>query len=148
MTYFRRSNLADHPRRRVTIRTMERGDAVSLKIGTRTITYQIKGDEGGLSPTTPAAVMAEVKKVAESSGLFVGAAGLSIDPEDPSRLLIEPLTSNLGRVEFQSIERTNINDQAAVVGLTEEPRPALPSGLSFLSHYKRYRRFSGAGSRI
>ena len=42
--------------------TMERGDAVSLKIGTRTITYQIKGDEGGLSPTTPAAVMAEVKK--------------------------------------------------------------------------------------
>ena len=111
--------------------TMERGDAVSLRIGTRTITYQIKGDEGGLSPTTPAAVMAEVKNVAESSGLFVGAAGLSIDPEDPSRLLIEPLTSNLGRVEFQSIERTNINDQSAVVELTEEPRPALPERVEF-----------------
>ena len=42
--------------------TMERGDAVSLQIGTRTITYQITGDEGSLRPTTPAAVMAEVKK--------------------------------------------------------------------------------------
>ena len=63
--------------------------------------------------------------------MFSGAAGLSIDPEDPSRLLIEPLTDNLGRVEFQSIERTNINDQSAVVELIEEPRPALPERVEF-----------------
>ena len=125
--------------------TMERGDAVSLRIGTRTITYQIKGDEGGLSPTTPAAVMAEVKNVAESSGLFAGAAGLSIDPEDPSRLLIEPLTSNLGRVEFQSIERTNINDQSAVVELTEEPRPALPERVEFFESLQEISRVLRSG---
>ena len=44
---------------------------------------------------------------------------------------MKPLTSNLGNVEFQAIERTNINDQSMGVELVQEPRPALPERVEF-----------------
>lgn len=111
--------------------TMERGDTVRLQIGTRSVSYQIKGNEGGVTPTNPAAVIEAIKETAEATGLFVGSAAFRTDENQPGRLLIEPLTTNLGNVEFQATERTNINDQSMRVELVQEPRPALPERVEF-----------------
>ena len=111
--------------------TMERGDSIRLTIGTRSITYNISGDEGGLSPTTPAAVMQALKETAESSGLFSESVSFEIDPNDPSQVLINPLRDNVGQIQIESIERTNINDQSIQVTLSQEPTPALPERTEF-----------------
>ena len=45
--------------------TMERGDTVRLQIGTRSVSYQIKGNEGGITPTSPAAVIEAIKTISQ-----------------------------------------------------------------------------------
>ena len=111
--------------------TMEHGDAIRLTVGSRSITYHISGDEGGLTPTTPAAVMEALKATAESSGLFSESVTLDTDPNNPSQLILNPLRDQIGRVELQSIDRTNINDQSIQVALSQEPTPALPERVEF-----------------
>ena len=111
--------------------TLERGDAVSLTIGTRSIVYNIAGDEGGITPTTPAAVIEALKSTAESSGLFNQMVRFQINPENSVELLIEPVIDHVGRIELEAIERTSINDQSLRVELTEEPTPALPERVEF-----------------
>ena len=111
--------------------TMERGDAIKLTIGTRSITYHVTGDEGGITPTTPANVLASLKTTAESSGLFSESVSFDIDPENPSQLVMNPLRDNVGQIQLESIERTNINDQSIQVALSQEPTPALPERVEF-----------------
>jgi flagellar hook-associated protein 3 FlgL len=111
--------------------TMERGDSIKLTIGVRSITYNISGDEGGLTPTTPAAVIQAIKDTAESSGLFSESVTFELDPNDPSQLLINPTRDNVGQIQIESIERTDINDQAIQVTLSQEPTPALPERIEF-----------------
>jgi len=74
--------------------TMERGDAVTLSIGARSLTYHIVGNEGGLSPTTPEAVLSALKDAAESSALFSQSATFQISEADPTELQIRPLRDN------------------------------------------------------
>ena len=111
--------------------TMERGDALSLSIGTRSITYHITGDEGGLSPTTPEAVLFALKEAAESSGLFSQSASFQMTATEPTGLQIRPLRESSGAVSFNAIERTNINDQASSITLVQKPIPALPERIEF-----------------
>ena len=73
--------------------TMERGDTVRLKIGTRSISYQIKGNEGGVTPTSPAAVIGAIKETAEATGLFVGSAAFRTD-EKSTRSAAHRATDN------------------------------------------------------
>ena len=111
--------------------TMERGDALRLSVGSRSFTYHIDGDEGGMSPTTPAAVMESFKAAAEASGLFAQSVTLTIDPDNSQSLLVSPVRDNVGRIGFETIERTNINDQSVRVVMSGEPTPALPERVDF-----------------
>jgi flagellin-like hook-associated protein FlgL len=111
--------------------TMERGDALTLSIGARSMTYHIKGDEGGLSPTTPEAVLSALKGAAESSGLFSQSASFQVTATEPAELQIQPLRENIGVVNFDAIERTNINDQTSTIALVQKPTPALPERIEF-----------------
>ena len=111
--------------------TMERGDALTLSIGARSMTYHIMGDEGGLSPTTPEAVLSAVKDAAESSGLFSQSASFQITATEPAELQIQALRENIGVVNFNAIERTNINDQSSTIALVQKPTPALPERIEF-----------------
>ena len=111
--------------------TMERGDAVTLSIGARSLTYQIVGDEGGLSPTTPEAVLSALKDAAESSGLFSQSASFQVTATEPAELQIQPLRENVGTVSFDAIERTSINDQTTTVTMMQKPTPSLPERMEF-----------------
>jgi len=126
--------------------TMERGDTVKLTIGTRSISYHITGGEGGLTPTTPAAVIQQLKEAAESSGLFAQSVSFEIDPSNPSQLLIHPTRENVGRIELESIERTNINDQSIQVTLSGEPTPALPERVEFFESLQEVSTFLRSGT--
>lgn len=111
--------------------TMEPGDRVTVRMGLRVFDYAIRGNEGGLSPTTPEAVMASLVDAANQSGLFTGMGDIAIDPDIGSTMMITPIANKLGTVELELNERTNVNDQAAVVTLISEPRPALPERVEF-----------------
>ena len=111
--------------------TMERGDTLSLSIGSRSMTYHITGDEGGLSPTTPEAVLSELKAAAESSGLFSQSVSFQVTTTEPVELQIQPLRENVGVVSFNAIERTNINDQSANIKMVQKPTPPLPERIEF-----------------
>ena len=111
--------------------TMDAGDQVRLTVGTRSLTYHVQGDEGGFSPTTPEAVIEELKANAEASGLFSESVRLSISEGSKNTLLMEPLRDNIGQVLVEPIEHTAINDQALRVELIEEPRPAVPERVEF-----------------
>jgi len=111
--------------------TMERGDALTLAIGARSMTYDIMGDEGGLSPTTPEAVLFALKEAAESSGLFSQSASFQMTATEPAELQIQSLRENIGVVNFSAIERTDINDQTSTIALVQKPTPALPERIEF-----------------
>jgi Flagellin and related hook-associated proteins len=44
---------------------------------------------------------------------------------------MNPLRDNVGQIQLESIERTNINDQSIQVALSQEPTPALPERVEF-----------------
>lgn len=75
--------------------------------------------------------MQSLKDTAESSGLFSESVTFEVDPNNPSQLLINPIRDNVGQIQIESIERTNINDQAIQVTLSQEPTPALPERVEF-----------------
>jgi len=110
---------------------MDRGDSLTLTVGTRTMTYNISGDEGGTVPTTPGAVIESLRRAAEASGLFSQMVSFGVDPADPSRLIMTPLTANPGRIELSARDRSDVNDQSIQVTLSQEPRPALPERVEF-----------------
>jgi flagellar hook-associated protein 3 FlgL len=111
--------------------TMERGDAISLSIGARSMTYHVTGDEGSLSPTTPEAVLSALKEAAESSGLFSQSVSFELTATEPAELQIQPLRENIGVVSFNAIERTNINDQTLNITMVQKPTPPLPERIEF-----------------
>ncbi len=111
--------------------TMERGDAVTLSIGARSLTYHIVGDEGGLSPTTPEAVLSALKDAAESSALFSQSATFQISEADPTELQIHPLRDNIGIITVDAIERTSINNQTINITTVQKPTPPLPERIEF-----------------
>jgi flagellin-like hook-associated protein FlgL len=110
---------------------MERGDAISLSIGARSMTYHVTGDEGSLSPTTPEAVLSALKEAAESSGLFSQSVSFELTATEPAELQIQPLRENIGVVSFNAIERTNINDQTLNITMVQKPTPPLPERIEF-----------------
>ena len=126
--------------------TMERGDSIELTIGTRSLSYSISGNEGGLTPTTPEAVLRSLKNAAESSGLFSESVTFTMDPNNPSQLLINPIRDNVGLIQIESTERTNINDQAIRVTLSQEPTPALPERVEFFESLQQISRFLRTGT--
>ena len=111
--------------------SMEPGDQVRLTIGARSFTYDIRGDEGGVSPTTPENVLAEFKDSLEASGLFTQSMEFSVSDAEPPALVMQPLRDNVGLVNVEAIDRTAINDQGIEVSLIAEPRPALPERVEF-----------------
>ena len=111
--------------------TMERGDAVTLSIGARSLTYHIVGNEGGLSPTTPEAVLSALKDAAESSALFSQSATFQISEADPTELQIHPLRDKIGIITVDAIERTSINNQTINITTVQKPTPPLPERIEF-----------------
>ena len=111
--------------------TMERDDLLTLSIGARSMTYNIRGDEGGLSPTTPEAVLSALKEAAESSGLFSQSVTFQMTATEPPELQIKALRENIGTVAFDAIERTNINDQTSAITMVQKPTPPLPERVEF-----------------
>ena len=69
-----------------------------------------------------------------------------IDPSNPSQLLIHPTRENVGRIELESIERTNINDQSIQVTLSGEPTPALPERVEFFESLQEVSKFLRSGT--
>lgn len=111
--------------------TMERGDQITLRMGLRTFDYFISGDEGGITPTTPEAVVASIVDLANASGLFGEMGVVDVDPNNNAAVRVTPIVEKLGVVQFDIHERTSINDQSAVVRLLREPTPALPERVEF-----------------
>jgi len=125
---------------------MERGDAVRLTVGTRTFTYTITGDEGGVSPTSPDFVLRAIEQAVQASGLFAESVRFEMSEDSPSRLLILPIRDNVGQIAFDTIERTNINDQTINVNLSQEPMPALPERVEFFQSLQEVSVFLRTGS--
>ena len=111
--------------------TMERGDQLTLRMGLRTFNYDIQGNEGGISPTSPAAVMTSLVDSARSSGVFDGIGDIELDAHNPASLIVSPVAAQLGTVALETHERTNINNQTVKVSLLQEPTPALPERVEF-----------------
>jgi flagellar hook-associated protein 3 FlgL len=111
--------------------TLETGDALKLRIGSREFQYTITGNEGETSPPTPSDVMRAVVDAVAASGLFTQSAEVTIDSSDPSRLNVRPLRESIGVVEWTAVDRTAVDNQALQVTLVQEPTPALPERVDF-----------------
>ena len=127
--------------------TMEIGDKIHLSIGSRSFSYVITGDEGLNNDKSPqAAVLQAFTNAVNASGLFSQSATIALDPLNPEQVQVSALRENIGLVQFESEDRTAINDQSIQVNLVQQPTPPIPERVEFFESLQEFSHFLRNGT--
>jgi flagellar hook-associated protein 3 FlgL len=126
---------------------MEIGDKIHLSIGSRSFSYVITGDEGLNNDQSPqAAVLQAFTNAVNASGLFSQSATIALDPLNPEQVQVSALRENIGLVQFESEDRTAINDQSIQVNLVQQPTPPIPERVEFFESLQEFSHFLRNGT--
>ena len=122
--------------------TMEIGDKIDLSIGSRSFSYVITGDEGLNNDESPKAdVLQAFTNAVNASGLFSQSATIEFDPLNPGQVQVSALRENIGLVQFESEDRTAINDQSIQANLVQQPTPLIPERVEFFESLQEFAYF-------